>query len=181
MSDHIDLKAAMPVRVRPFIMRYDGVDFTRIENESFNDPWTPKDARNYLTSTFRRGYVACDTMGKVVGVLMCHFHIDHIEIHNMAVAADARRCGVGRQMILFLAAKLRPAAKGKRSFLSVKCVDYCLDAHLFFRSCGFRATEVIRDEPTKGIDAYRFDLHHHQCGKESKCSYLQEKRTKKLS
>jgi ribosomal protein S18 acetylase RimI-like enzyme len=76
----------------------------------------------------------------------------------VAVAADSRRQGVGTELIRFLQEKLSPT--GHRQIASI-VGDDSLEAQIFLRSCGFQATEILRDHyGAQSGDAY---VMRHSC------------------
>ena len=90
--------------------------------------------------------------GDILGFMIYEVHKSKLHILNFAVHPEYRRCGIGCQMAEKLMSKLS-INRHKRIVSEVRETN--LDAQLFFRSVGFRATGVSREFfPDSGEDAY---------------------------
>lgn len=90
-----------------------------IESVSFGDPWSIEGFRDLIDHPRARLEVAVSEGGEVLGYAVAWYVADESEIANLAVAAGARRCGVGA---LLLDRILRAAAAfgAKTVFLEVR-------------------------------------------------------------
>ena len=90
-----------------------------IENESFSDPWSEQAYRETLEADQATMHVAINVTGDVVGHAVTYFAADEAELATIAVAANARRTGVGRALLN--AALLVCRRRGSRKlFLEVR-------------------------------------------------------------
>ena len=91
-----------------------------------------------------RVWVARGADGEVLGHLQAL--VDHEgttwEVKNTAVAADARRRGIGRLMLEHAVAEARSAG-ARRVVLATAAAD--VGALRFYQRCGFRMTRVVQD------------------------------------
>ena len=90
-----------------------------IENDSFTDPWSEQAYRDTLESEQAAMHVALNAAGEIVGHSVTYFAADEAELATIAVAASARRTGVGRGLLGH--ALLICEARGSRKlFLEVR-------------------------------------------------------------
>lgn len=113
----------------------------RIEQESFEFPWTEEDFLCCLRQRNCIGMVA-ERDHQIVGFMIYELHKSRLNILNFCVAPEFRRQGVGTQMIVRLIDKL---SQQRRKEILLKVRESNLDAQMFFRSLGFIATAVLRD------------------------------------
>jgi ribosomal-protein-alanine N-acetyltransferase len=73
--------------------------------------------------------------------MIYELHKNRIHILSFAVHPDYRRQGIGQSMIDKLVSKL---AYQRRNRIVLEVRETNLDAQLFFRQLGFRATSVLR-------------------------------------
>jgi [ribosomal protein S18]-alanine N-acetyltransferase len=123
-----------------WMIRRDMPEVLAIEAGSFEFPWLEKDFICCLRQRNCIGMVA-EQDDRVVGYMIYELHKTHIHVLNFAVAGPRRRCGVGRQMIAKLIAKL---SLQRRSRILLEVRETNLAAQLFFRASGFRAVSVLR-------------------------------------
>lgn len=128
----------------------------KIESESFVHPWTIGEIMSMMRKADQNGMVA-EARGRIVGFAIYRYDKSCLEILDVAVALDCRRHGVAAQMVAKLLSRLKPGGKTR---LEAIVSERNLDAHLFFRSMGFRATGVIPDHYNLldggHCDAYEF-------------------------
>src|SRR5690606_32542002 len=86
------------------------------------------------------GMVA-DHADKVVGFMIYELHKTRLHVLNFAVSAEARRRGVGTQMLAKLRGKL---SEQRRNRILLEVRETNLAAQLFFRDTGFKAVNVLR-------------------------------------
>ena len=125
-----------------------------IERASFANPWNMDTFLACLGTRWCVGNVVESHDGEVVGFMIYQLQKGRIELVAIAVCPECRRQGIGSQMIQRLIAKL---TEQRRHELIVNVREANLDTHLFLRSQGLRATEVLRDyydDPTE--DCYTF-------------------------
>ncbi len=132
-------------RVR-WMIRRDMPEVMRIENQSFDDPWTTEQFIGCLRTRNVIGMVA-ELDDRVVGYMVYEFHKNRLHLKNFAVDFDFRRKGVGRAMVQKLISKLG----NQRDRLMLEVRESNLPGQLFFRSLGFRA-EAIVDQPFDNCD-----------------------------
>lgn len=147
-----------------WMIRRDMVDVLQIEQASFAFPWTEGE---YLT-TLRRNCIGMvaeqdpDGAANVVGYMIYELHKSKLHIITFAVSPGWRRAGsvllrdhasfegdgwrkvrggVGSAMVAKLASKL---SSHRRTKITLEVRETNLDAQLFFRAQGFKATRVLR-------------------------------------
>ena len=124
-----------------WMIRADMWQVMEIENSSFEFPWTEEDFVRCLRRRNCIGMVAeCDD--RIAGMMIYELQKSRLDVLNFAVHPDCRRRGVGRAMANKLIGKLS-ALRRSRIVLEVR--EGNLPAQLFFRQCGFRATEILYD------------------------------------
>jgi ribosomal-protein-alanine N-acetyltransferase len=124
-----------------WMIRRDMQEVLAIENGSFEFPWHEEDFLRCLRQRNCIGMVA-DQDDRVVGFMIYELHKSRLHILNFAVSAQARRQGVGSQMVEKLVGKL---SSQRRSRILLEVRETNLAAQLFFRENGFRALSVLRD------------------------------------
>lgn len=140
-------------------IRRDLPTMLRIEQASFPIPWTEDDFLNVLRERNVVGMVAEEGNGSeaVVGYMIYELLPDSIFLTVLAVDPAHRRQGVGAMLLRKLASKL---TGHKRTQIHVVVRESNLQAHLFFRAMGYRATNVLRGyyngDGDTGEDAYGF-------------------------
>ena len=148
------MQVATDVHIR-WMIRKDTPAFLRIESASFDYPWCEEDLLSELTQRNVIAQVA-ELDEQVVGYIVYELFKTKLEILNFAVHPDYRRQGIGTALMRKMAGKL---TTGRRSRIVFHVWDHNLDAHLFLRACGFRATGIVdgffREH---NLDAYRFVL-----------------------
>lgn len=151
----------MRVHIR-WMIRRDMEEVLEIEKQGSSCPWTEEEFVHRLRERNCIGMVA-EYKQEVIGFVIYVLHKKRIVILNMAVSWYHLRNGVGRQLVTHLTKKLGAM---RRTHLSLVVSDENLDAHLFFKAMGFRATHTEVDwfESTNASrDGYNFEYWHHEC------------------
>ena len=147
-------KELLRVHIR-WMIRRDMAEVLAAETASFDQPWTEEDFLRCLRQRNCIGMVA-EHQDRVVGFMIYELHKSRLHVLNFAVAPDARRSGVGAQMVAKLVAKLSSHRRGKVT-LAVR--ERNLDAQVFFKTQGFRATRVLRNYyEDSGEDAFLMEF-----------------------
>ena len=145
------------IHIRWMILR-DMPEVLAIEAQSFDVPWNESEFIRNLRCRDQIGMVA-EIKGRVVGFMIYRLDKKALTLLNMAVHPQFRRRGVGASLLDKLAGKL---STKRRERIEISVIDSNLPCHLFLRSLGYEAVEVLRDyEYDEGHvqDAYRFRLH----------------------
>jgi ribosomal-protein-alanine N-acetyltransferase len=130
-----------PVHIR-WMIRADMPEVEEIEQLMFEHPWSQDDFIRCLRQRQVIGLVAVDAGGDdVLGFCLYELFPNRLLLLNFAVHPSCQRRGVGRTMIEKLATKLSPQ---RRSRLDIMVRETNLDAQLFFRAMGFRATGMVK-------------------------------------
>src|SRR5580704_17084394 len=139
------------------MIRRDMLEVLAIENESFEFPWSDDDFVRCLRQRNCIGMVA-EVDERVFGFMIYELHKNRLHILNFAVAASARRLGIGSQMVEKLIGKL---SDQRRNRILLEVRETNLGAQLFFRESGFRAVSVLHEfyEDTPE-DAYLLQYRH---------------------
>lgn len=124
-----------------WMIRRDMSDVLRIEQESFEYPWSDAEFIRCLRQRNCIGMVA-DYEDEVVAFMIYELHKTRLHLLNFAVDEQWRRRGIGTQMVDKLVGKLSP---GRRIRLTLEVRETNVSAQLFFRGLGFRAVSVLRD------------------------------------
>ena len=151
--------AQLRVHIR-WMIRRDMPQVLDIEKGAFEFPWSEDEFVRCLRRRNCIGMVAEGSYGsgRVLGFMIYELHKTRLHILNFAVAAEARRHGVGSQMVDKLIGKL---SSQRRTRLSLEVRETNLAAQLFFKQSGFRATSVLRDfYDDSPEDAYVMQYRH---------------------
>lgn len=108
----------------------------RVEKGSFPDPWPPLAFLPYLTDRDALAFVAEES--GIIGFLLALWEGEEVHIHDLAVAPEHRRRGVGSALL----DQLLTAAKGTRRIrLEVRASN--LAAQAFYKKHGFQEARVL--------------------------------------
>ncbi len=134
--------ARVQVRVHiRWMIRRDMPEVLAIEHASFEFPWGEEEFLRVLRQRNCIGMVA-EHGERVVGFMIYELHKAKLQVLNFAVHPEIRRQGVGHQMIAKLVGKL---SSHRRTRIALHIRESNLPAQLFYRSQGFRASEVLRE------------------------------------
>lgn len=138
-----------------WMIRRDMEHVLGIERASFGSPWTERDFQLMLKQRNNIGMI-CESprrgIDRPVGFMVYELCQSELIIRNFAVHPDWRHQGVGTAMIDKLKTKLSATRRGKAS---VSITETNLDGQLFFKQCGFIATEIVRGARFKvAYDSY---------------------------
>ncbi len=151
-----DHKQQVRVHIR-WMIRRDMPEVLDIEQSSFEFPWFEEDFIRCLRQRNCIGMVA-EHGERVVGFMIYELHKTRLHILNFAVSENSRHRSIGHQMAEKLISKL---SSQRRTRVSLEVRETNLQAQLFFKSVGFRATSVLRsfyeDSPE---DAYLMQFRH---------------------
>ncbi len=144
-------------------------DILIIENVCFKYPWSYKE----LEKTVKDTDTIC-MVGEIEGEILCYIiyrnHEKFVEILNLAVHPSKQKRGLGTKLINILKKKL---SAERRSFVQVMVQERNLVAQVFFRSCGFRACSIRRNQYEEmDDDGYIF---RYRCKQEKKNVDTQER------
>lgn len=131
-----------------------------IEQACFEYPWSEEDFKSALRQRDHDciGMVA-ELDDKLVGYMIYELFDDRIELTNLAVAPKHQAHGIGAILIGKLKDKLAPPQAPNRLQIVTEVRDTNLNAQLFFRAMGFRATSVVATPYTDcDDDSYRFEF-----------------------
>ena len=143
-------KGLVRVHIR-WMIRRDMPEVLAIEHQSFEYPWCEEEFLRVLRQRNCIGMVA-EQGERVVGFMIYELHKSKLQVLNFAVSAEARRGGIGHQMVQKLVGKL---SSHRRTRIVLTCRETALAAQMFFRVEGFRASEVLREHfEDTGEDAY---------------------------
>ena len=138
MSSKTDFDISVHIR---WMIRRDMPEVLDIEKSSFEFPWSEEDFIRCLRQRNCIGMVA-EYDERVVGFMIYELHKNQLHVLNFSVRPDARRRGVGQQMINKLVGKL---SQQRRNRIVLEIRETNLAAQLFFRNSEFMAVSVLRD------------------------------------
>ncbi len=147
-----------------WMIRRDMPEVLAIESSSFEFPWSEDNFIRCLRQRNCIGMVA-EYEEQVVGFMIYELNQADLHVLNFAVRPDARRRGVGLQMMEKLISKL---SQQRRTRITLEVRETNLAAQLFFKSMGFVCVSLLKDfydDTTE--DAYL--MHYcHRDGNENK-------------
>jgi ribosomal-protein-alanine N-acetyltransferase len=120
-----------------------------IDQASFGIAWTREDFLECMRTLNRIGIVA-ERGEQVLGYMIYDWRKTSLRMLGLAVDPACRRQGVGRKLVARLVEKV---AHGRHTHIALKVREHNLAAQMFFQSCGFRATTVLRGyyrDPARG-------------------------------
>jgi [ribosomal protein S18]-alanine N-acetyltransferase len=123
-----------------WLIRRDMPEVLAIEHASFEYPWCEEDFLRTLHERNHIGMVA-EYGERIVSFMIYELHRNKIHVMRFAVHPEFRHVGVGRQMVQKLIGKL---STERRIRITLHVRETNLGAQLFYRSMGFRASEVVR-------------------------------------
>jgi [ribosomal protein S18]-alanine N-acetyltransferase len=146
-----------------WMIRRDLPTVAKIESESFSAPWSQDEffrallQRNTIGMVYDSIYQTHPVVAyEVIGYMIYTFNRNTLTLDNLAVSPGFRRDGIGREMLVNLARKLNTTRR-KKIVADVSEVN--LNAQLFLRACGFKATKILPGDPAElSDDGYRFEL-----------------------
>jgi ribosomal-protein-alanine N-acetyltransferase len=112
-----------------------------IEQSAFADPWS-RSAFIELLDDPRVAFLIADAVGSVLGYVVAWFVLDEGEIGNLAVAAEARRHGIGARLLDGAIAAVR---KARVDSLYLEVRDSNAPARALYASRGFVEVGRRRD------------------------------------
>lgn len=124
-----------------WMIRRDMPEVLAIENGSFEFPWSEEDFVRSLRQRNCIGMVA-EYDEQIVGFMIYELNRSDLHILNFAVRPDARRRGVGQQMLDKLVGKL---SQQRRTRITLEVRETNLAAQLFFKNSGFTCVSLLRD------------------------------------
>ncbi len=137
-----------------WMIRRDMPEVLSTEFASFEYAWTEDDFLRCLRQRNCIGMVA-ETDEQVIGFMIYELHRNRLHILNFAVHPDARRTGIGKQMLAKLVNKL---STHRRQKISLAVRERNLEAQMFFSRHDFRATRVLRRYyEDSGEDAFQME------------------------
>lgn len=128
----------MRVQIR-WMIRRDMPEVLAIEHASFDIPWCEEEFLRVLRQRNCIGMVA-EHGERVVGFMIYELHKNKLHLMEFAVHPDCRRQGVGHQMVARLVGKL---SSHRRTRIMLHVREKSLDAQLFYRAQGFKATDIV--------------------------------------
>lgn len=146
-----------------WMIRRDMPEVLAIEGSSFEFPWSEDDFIRCLRQRNCIGMVA-EHEEQVVGFMIYELNRSDLHILNFAVRPDARRRGVGMQMLDKLVGKL---SQQRRTRISLEVRETNLAAQLFFKNTGFVCVSLLKDfydDTTE--DAYVMHFCHRDAAQE---------------
>ena len=156
VTNTIPLIDATRTQIR-WLIRRDMDEVLSIEQGSFQFPWTEEEFLCCLRQRNCIGTLA-ELDHKIVGFMIYELHKSMLRILNFAVAPDARRNGIGRQMVQRLIDKL---SQQRRREIVLEVRETNVPAQLFFGQNSFRAITVLRqhyDDTCEGAYYMRYCL-----------------------
>lgn len=131
-----------------WLTRKDLAQVVSIQGGGFKRNRSPEEFVENLYRRNRVGLVA-EYGGQVAGFMVYELTRTQIRLLNLGVADQARSLNIGRRLVEKLIQKLRYDG---RTRVVCEVDERNLAAQLFFRACGFRATEILRPHSAKTLD-----------------------------
>lgn len=164
----VQVQAQTQVRVHiRWMIRRDMPEVLAIEHAAGDFPWCEEEFLRVLRQRNCIGMVA-EYGERVVGFMIYELHKSKLQVLNFAVAPEARRQGVGRQMVAKLVGKL---STHRRTKIVLHVRETAMAAQLFYRVQGFRAGEVVREHyEDTGEDAYVMQYYYDESAIETRAA-----------
>lgn len=125
-----------------------------IEKKCFDVPWEDEDFK-YALSQPNTIAMVISKNDMVMGHFVYQLFPSEVVLLNLAVSPRYQRKGFGSKMVDYLKGKLKGVA-GLRRHIRLICSDRNLSAHLFFKSCGFKADKIEHHAFGTDHDGYQF-------------------------
>lgn len=150
-----------------WMIRRDMPEVLKAELASFDFAWTEEDFLRCLRQRNCIGMVAevdgpigtmngPHTGSRVIGFMIYELHKNRLHVLNFAVHPQARRTGIGSQMVAKLINKL---STHRRQKITLAVRERNLSAQMFFRAHDFKATRVLRNYyEDSGEDAFQMEF-----------------------
>lgn len=135
------MKALPPLNLR-WMIELDLDRIIEIEAACFDVPWTKKQLMRLLRDRTIIGHVAEDRRERIHGFFVWQLQNEQLELINFAVDPASRRRGVGTLMLAKFHSKVCGSDKPCGSAV---VRERNMPMHMLLRSCGWRATTVLRD------------------------------------
>lgn len=132
--------STLKIKIR-WMIRVDLPEVLAIEKDSFEFQWFEEDFIRCLRQRHTMGMVA-EHGEEIVGYYIYESHKARVHVLNFSTHPKFRFSGVGRQMVAKLKDRLSPVGR-KRITLEIRETN--MPALLFFKACGFKATQVLRN------------------------------------
>ena len=135
----------------------DIVAIAEIERTSFSDPWS-RDAFQSLLGVPAVQFAVATCGDRVAGFLVMWLAADEAEIANLAVAADARRRGIGKSLLTHA---IRLARQSSASVMFLEVRESNAAARELYSSHGFVAVgrrKRYYRRPEEDALVLRFDI-----------------------
>ena len=148
--------APLDVQIR-WLIRRDMGEVLEIEKQAFEFAWSEEDFLCCLRQRNCIGMVA-EHNHRIVGFMIYELHKDKLHILNFAVCEDARRRGVGSQMVLRLVDRL---SQQRRKEIVLEVREGNVPAQMFFQKQDFRAITILRahyDDTAEDAYIMRYSL-----------------------
>ena len=130
--------APAPARVRITDAREAHLpQLVRLEERCFSEPWTGETLRVQFSDRFHTFLVAEGPGGEVLGYAAMTHVLDEGSVSNLAVAPEARRRGIGQELLKALLA--RSAALGL-AFVTLEVRESNAPARALYEKYGFAAS-----------------------------------------
>jgi len=147
----------LPVNVR-WMLHSDLAAMLEIEQLCFDDPWTRQEFGDAFRCSQIVGRIA-EHNNRVVAYIIYELHSTYVQITNLAVCPSRQRWGVGGAMVRELLGRVNTTRR-RQVYADIRETN--LDAQLFFKSLGFKATGILKGlyENPWGVteDAYSMRL-----------------------
>lgn len=155
MNSLVPISSRDPLNVEIRAMRRgDMTDVIRIERESFDFPWNLRDLKLTLQNRSCAAIVG-EAFGTTLGFSVFSLLPEEIEIIDIAVDPEFRRCMIGTQLVKAL--KFRAASTPGR-LLWTLIDESNLPGQLFLRDQGFKAVKICKSSFSTAEQAYRFEF-----------------------
>ena len=138
MLNHKKRSATVSVRA---MIRRDLPEVLTIEELSLAEPWNQRDFEEVLQTKHVMCFVAFDDHDhRILGFMVFKFHLNHIELWNIAVHPDRRCEGIGTRLMEKFRQKMADDRCGRTTVRESE-----LRVQQFLRACDWMATSILHD------------------------------------
>ena len=125
-----------------FLHNHDLSSILEIEEQNFEHPWVREDFISILRKRETTMMVS-EIDNKIMGYMIYELYKNHINLIRLVVPPECRRHGIGSALVNKIISKLSTC---RRNHIELEIDDDNLAVHLFLKSLGFHATNILHLE-----------------------------------
>ncbi len=130
-------------------------DVAEIEEKYFSEPWSEKSIKDFLKHEYAHFYVA-ESEGSIAGYIGAYEAGDSMDITNVAVSDEFRRCGIGGMLVKQI---IKDAKGAKCTMVSLEVRESNEKAIKLYEKEGFSYVGIRKNfysKPTENAIIYQY-------------------------